>query len=86
MKPSTIGSLGQWLGLAALILAIAIMLARREPAGAVAATVASLLYALSTKIKYYAARRRRRPRTSVEELAGYNRRSLAPLAPRAKFT
>jgi hypothetical protein len=48
-----LSSLGQWLGLAALIAGIALMVYDNRAPGETVIAIASLIYAISTKIKYY---------------------------------
>ena len=53
MKRIRIVELGQWLGMIALVIGIVLMiLDNRAPAETIIA-IASLIYAISTKIKYY---------------------------------
>ena len=86
MEWKRLGSIGQWLGLVALIVGIVLMVAFREPAGSVAIAVSSLLYASATKLRYYGGRRKRRARVSMEELVGYNGVPRRPLAVRSRFS
>jgi len=67
-----IGEIGQWGGMAMIIAALIVMLALGSPVQNDLITSASLLYAISTKIKYYGTKynqqRRQRMRVSIRSL------------------
>ena len=57
-KVFRIGEIGQWLGMAASIAGIAIELIEKADYGWLVLTLGSVLWAVSTKVKYYRGKKR----------------------------
>ena len=58
MKKSIIADIGQWGGMLALIAGIGLMIYDNNAAGETVIAIGSLIYAITTKIKYYRKRRK----------------------------
>lgn len=58
MKKDKLSDIGQWGGMLALIAGIGLMVWYNSPAGETVIAIGSLLYAVTTKIKYYRKRRK----------------------------
>jgi drug/metabolite transporter (DMT)-like permease len=85
MDNKALGNLGQWLGMLALIAGVVCMIVKHEALGSTVVAVASLVYAVTTKVKYYSGRRKPRRRYSIEELVSYRGLTARPLAARSSF-
>ena len=59
-------NLGQWLGMLALIVGIVLMVADNGAPAETIIAIASLFYAIATKIKYYSKRRKHRGKSIIE--------------------
>jgi hypothetical protein len=53
MKPFSLADIGQWIGMLALIAGITLMVWDNRAPGETIIAIASLIYAIATKIKYY---------------------------------
>lgn len=58
MKKNLIADIGQWGGMLALIAGIGLMIYDNNAAGETVIAIGSLIYAITTKIKYYRERRK----------------------------
>jgi drug/metabolite transporter (DMT)-like permease len=85
MDTKSIGNIGQWLGMLALVAGVVCMIVKQEALGSTIVAVASLVYAVTTKVKYYSGRRKPRRRYSIEELVSYRGLTVRPLAARSSF-
>lgn len=71
-----VANLGQWISLALLIVATIYLLLKREDFSEFLITISAVLFAIVTKIKYYAGRKKSRKRISISALRWRNGRLI----------